>query len=314
MASPNTDDTQPSADQNGQPKKRRLFAWVLRNGISSASEDALKDASDSAHQWEVFCGWLVAFGLALEVVFAWRHDPFDAWPARWGAVIADGFVLAGVVGEVWFSSWLSSIETQLRLLSDARVEKALGTARIADQHATQAASRAIRVQHQLIEATDRLAKAEKEAAETRERAARAELATAELWASVASRSLSAEQRELFIAAVRGKISLGLKVQSRRSDVEAYPYAQQFLEALRAAGISAEWDAFPEPFFWFNEPGIYVWSSGEAVDDEAETLISALAAAGITANIAHNSEDRQSADARWLSLVVWSREPPEAPRQ
>lgn len=164
------------------------------------------------------------------------------------------------------------------------------------------------------DASNRAASADKAAAEANERAAKAELETARIKASIAPRFLSGEQREKLIAAIRGKLSVDVRVENLSTDVEAYPYAQQFLEALKAAGVSAEWQTFPYPFFWFNEPGIYVWEGGPDVEDQGEALKDALASAGIHAVITKPGKDQQASPTPWIALVVWGRKPPDLPSE
>jgi hypothetical protein len=125
-----------------------------------------------------------------------------------------------------------------------------------------------------------------------------------------SRFLTSDQRTKLIAALRGRMLMPLRVESAPGDVEAYPYAMQFVDAVRAAGLKADWGPFPSPFYWMNGPGVYVWEGGEGSKKSGEALLQALRAAGIEAQEAVlPKDDAAQVKVSWLALVIWHQKPP-----
>lgn len=100
------------------------------------------------------------------------------------------------------------------------------------------------------------------------------------------RSMSADQRRLFIGAIKGKIgSVIVESLPDRGD-DSYPYALEIVAALKAAGVDAKYQIFPIVFFSIlqksGDPGLIVWEFGEAATAPGHSVLSAFAAAGIAA--------------------------------
>jgi hypothetical protein len=108
--------------------------------------------------------------------------------------------------------------------------------------------------------------------------------------------------------LRGKISIKINVQNDPGDVEAYPFAQQILEALKSAGITSELQPWPTMFTWFNDPGVFVVTAGEVDKGQVDLLLKALNAAGLNARLAQRSEDMSPKPPApgWVSVVIWKR--------
>jgi hypothetical protein len=128
------------------------------------------------------------------------------------------------------------------------------------------------------------------------------------------RVLSDAQSKMIVSILHNKISMKVTVQSDPGDVEAYPFAQQILGSVKLAGIDSEWQPWPTLFTWFNEPGVFVVTSGEVDKRQADLILAALNAAGLDAKPAHTSEDRapKPPTPGSLSIVVWKRPPPSPP--
>lgn len=127
-------------------------------------------------------------------------------------------------------------------------------------------------------------------------------------AEAGARSLTSEQRSKLIAAIKGKITMKIKVESVTGDVESYPYAMQLLSAMKEAGIKAEYQPFPTPFFWFNDPGVFVWHGGPTGKASGAILLQALKSAGIEATDSE-SDAVGPQEPTWLDLVIWAKKPP-----
>jgi hypothetical protein len=143
--------------------------------------------------------------------------------------------------------------------------------------------------------------------------AKAEAALDALRKESGSRTLTKNQSEKIAASLRGRAFSPVFVQSDPGDVEAYPYAMQILSALTSAGLRAEYQPWPTTFMWFNEPGVFVVTSGNVPKEQSEALRDALNAAGVDAKEAQTSGDmspKAPLPGR-LSVVVWRHPPPKA---
>lgn len=176
----------------------------------SATENQLENASSSCERWEWACASFVAAAVAAEFLIAWVHPPYNSFIERWGSVLADLIITAGIVGEVIFSRKDSRIQTALRKRSNDK----LGAAEKAAE-----------------EARERAAKLEIEAADARGRVADIERITA--W-----RHITEKQRENVAASIRNVLSeVDLLVEYERGDAEAWSYGREIIAIFEAAGVT-----------------------------------------------------------------------------
>jgi hypothetical protein len=250
--------------------------------------------------------------------------------------IATFLIAAGCGGEWYFEDQAAQAESQLQQLSDQKVAQlqageaadrntaqqaaakagSLGvTVGTLDQTVRQETARADVLSHETtatVSALDRdradldRARVDAQASETK-----AVAALETIRKEGGSRTLTAAQRAKLAAVLRGALTLSVPVESVAGDVEAYPYAIQLRDALRDAKATSEWQAFPYPFVWFNEPGIYVWEGGGSrAKREGDALLRALKSVGINADEADTPKDLGGpTPADFLALVVWYRKPP-----
>ena len=178
----------------------------MPEGIISAAESHLEEASESCERWEWGCAGVVVASVVFEFIIAWIHPEYDSFLEQWGAVFADAAIALGIVGEVIFSRKDSKIQTELRKRSNDK----LGAAERAAADANAVA-----------------ATAQKEAAAARERAAEVERFHA--W-----RRLSPEQVDQIVRAIRRKLPAQVKIESEKE-----PEAIRFARTLENVFIDAD---------------------------------------------------------------------------
>lgn len=143
----------------------------------------------------------------------------------------------------------------------------------------------------------------------------AEIALAAFRKEAEPRSMSAAQRSLFIAAIKGKFRSIIVESIPNLGDDSYLYAMEVIDALKAAGVDAKYQQFPVPFKSIQQmpgsPGLYVWEIGEAARITGRAVLSAFAAAGIAAG-EYSEPLGGAATAR--AIIVVAPKAPLAPRE
>jgi hypothetical protein len=221
---------------------------ALRSSLAS-----LEDCSSSSHWWLELWTFLVALGVALEVVFILWEYLGELGDFRSGVIrpperpntilfalglLGAGLVAAGVSGELWEESRIATTETCLRRGNDMLfllLSKEAGSAAASAEKARQDAE-AIREQ---LSDTSRIA-------------AEARLKLGEYVDTVAERQFNRRlDSRKFVELLKGKPKARVEVLYNPNDLEAWDLALDIHEWLgkgpSKADVAAGWDvAPPEP--------------------------------------------------------------------
>lgn len=189
-----TNDAMPDS---GASQNLPLLPWRLENGARIASDAALRGAIGQCGEYEFWCAVAVAVGLGLEVAVAAFNPPYNSFWERFGPVISDVLVFAGVLGEYLVNNRSQTCQEELTRRSN-----------------------------------DRLAKAELEAAEARARTAEVEKLTA--WRHISPEQREVIESEVSRI---GSDNINLLVEYQNFDAEAFMLSRELIRAFARVGVT-----------------------------------------------------------------------------
>jgi hypothetical protein len=127
----------------------RAFGTRRLADVNSATDLQLELAASACETLALISGSLVVAGLVAEVIEATLHLQRYPFFDRWGAVIADVPVAAGVFGEILFSKKGAACQSELQRRSKAALADATEKAARANQKAEEAQLARVKLEVQL---------------------------------------------------------------------------------------------------------------------------------------------------------------------